>query len=67
MARQWSKERIVAVPPPEKFHSVEAYRWSRLAPYMDMGMNAPEYMDDDYLDEIINACWENRHWALRHD
>jgi hypothetical protein len=62
MSKQWTNQQNVAVPPPEKFHTVEGYKWSRMAIYLDMGRNAPEFLPDEYLDDVINQTWEHRHW-----
>lgn len=67
MKRKWTNETVVVVPLPlrHQFHTVEGYRWDRLALAMDMGRNAPDWMPDEELDWVINECWKNRHWSLR--
>lgn len=62
MSKQWTNQQTVAVPPPEKFHTGEGYKWSCMAIYLDMGRIAPEFLPNEYLDDVINQMWEHRHW-----
>lgn len=66
MKRQWRTAATVAVPPAlQGFHSLEAWKWDRLALYLDTGRQVPECFDDEAIDDAINQLWETRHWLLR--
>ena len=57
--RKWSDEQTVVVPTwRQEYKSLEGYRWSRMALYLDFGRHAPEFMPDEQITEIINEAWE---------
>lgn len=65
--KRWQTAATVTLPPPvlKRFHSVEGYRWDRLALYLESGRQVPEFVPDDEIDDAINTLWEQRHWLLR--
>lgn len=63
MTGKWTKQADVTVPASGRrlFHgpyAEGAYRWGRLALYLDFGRNMPEFLDDCYIENAINEQWE---------
>jgi hypothetical protein len=54
----WIKQRIETISTwRQTHHCIEGYRWGRMALYLDFGRTAPEYLEDERIDEIINEAW----------
>jgi len=62
MRSRWTTERTVTLPARQFYHCLEAYRWDRLALYLDVGRQVPGYIEDEEIDNTINEAWKNRHW-----
>lgn len=49
---------VTITPVPLTDSEVRAYRWYRMALYMDFPALIPEYVPDDVIDECIDDVWE---------
>jgi hypothetical protein len=66
--QKWTDERTVAVRNwRQEYHTLEGYRWSRMALYLDFGRHAPEWLPDEQIDEIIREAWERNPPPFKQD
>ncbi len=55
---KWTEQRTETISTwRQTHHCIEGYRWGRMALYLDFGRHAPECMEDERIDEIINEAW----------